>query len=136
MRGSLCSKRVTVGGDWARHMAEIISAVTIHEARGTETINAIVATAKAAVCLQKHTPHVKGSRLCAEVNRHLGIVRDIHKVQSFKRKNMPSTQEMLSFYRDWDRDPFEPRARDASSWKRRPAAPFHQQAPPRRVVRS
>ena len=47
---------------------------------------------------------------------------------------MPSTQEMLSFYRDWDRDPFEQRTRDTTSWKRRPAAPFHQQAPPRRVV--
>ncbi len=47
---------------------------------------------------------------------------------------MPSTQEMLSFYRDWDRDLFDQEVRDAAGWKRLSGAPFHQQAPPRRIL--
>jgi hypothetical protein len=45
---------------------------------------------------------------------------------------MPSTQEMLSFYRDWDRDLFDLEVRDASGWKRLAVAPLHEQAPANR----
>src|ERR1022692_4393926 len=85
MRGSLCSKRVTVGesggelrldgvgGDCARLAAETSSAVTIHETRGRDAIAMIVATAKATVCLQQHTPRVKRSGFWSAVNRHTGV---------------------------------------------------------------
>jgi hypothetical protein len=49
---------------------------------------------------------------------------------------MPSRQEILNFYRDWNRDPLEHETRDATGWTRLSVAPFHQRAAPRRVARS
>jgi hypothetical protein len=48
---------------------------------------------------------------------------------------MPSAQEILSFYQDWDWDPFEEEALDAEGWKRLSVSSLQQAAPRRSVKR-